>query len=273
MAVQLTRNPGGVAALWSRSEGFDGVGMAWLGQAGFAIRAGQMRILIDPFFSDHPARLIPPPISAEMLSPLDWVFCTHGHLDHLDGPTLLRIANVNPQCRFVVPNVEIPAALKAGVPKERLLGANAGQVIELKKNALVRVLPAAHEQLKINADGEHFFLGFVFNLPGMTIYHSGDCVVYEGLALQLNGMRIDVALLPVNGRDAQRLKQNILGNMTAAEAMQLCEDAGIGTMVPCHFEMMAGNTVPRESLSAAARLWQRGNMVLPDLEEWWQWGR
>ena len=35
---------------------------------------------------------------------------------------------------------------------------------------------------------------------GLTIYHSGDCAPYEGLARNLSGFQIDLALLPVNGR-------------------------------------------------------------------------
>jgi L-ascorbate metabolism protein UlaG (beta-lactamase superfamily) len=77
----------------------------------------------------------------------------------------------------------------------------------------------------------------------LRIYHSGDCVPYPGLADELRRMAVDVAILPVNGRDAQPSAAGIPGNFTFDEAVALCRQAGINAMVACHFGMFDFNTV------------------------------
>jgi L-ascorbate metabolism protein UlaG (beta-lactamase superfamily) len=91
--------------------------------------------------------------------------------------------------------------------------------------------------------GDCLFLGFVLKFPAVTVYHSGDCTPYDGLAAQLSRLAIDLAILPVNGRDTMRRENGILGNFTFDEAARLCSDAGIGAMIGCHFGMFDFNTV------------------------------
>jgi len=107
----------------------------------------------------------------------------------------------------------------------------------------VRAIASAHEQLQCDEQGDHHFLGYVVRLPGATIYHSGDCVPYAGLADALARERIDLALLPVNGRDELRRSQGILGNFCFPEAVSLCREAGIDAMIACHYGMFDFNTV------------------------------
>jgi hypothetical protein len=61
--------------------------------------------------------------------------------------------------------------------------------------------------------------------------------------------RIHVAILPVNGRDAQRTAAGIPGNFTFDEAVELCRQAGIDSLLVCHFGIFDFNTVGRETFS------------------------
>ena len=69
-------------------------------------------------------------------------------------------------------------------------------------------------------------------------------------------LRVDVALLPINGRDAERESRGIVGNMDAAEAVELALDLGATRLVPYHWDGFAGNTVPPGTVvdAAAGRL-------------------
>jgi L-ascorbate metabolism protein UlaG (beta-lactamase superfamily) len=107
----------------------------------------------------------------------------------------------------------------------------------------VRALPAAHEELQTDAQGNHRYLGYVLRLGQAAIYHSGDCVPFDGLAEDLAGCQVDLAILPVNGRDEARRRHGILGNFTVDEAAALCLRCGIPTMLACHFGMFDFNTV------------------------------
>ena len=52
-------------------------------------------------------------------------------------------------------------------------------------------VPAAHETLDRDTAGRHIYLGFVIRAGPHTIYHSGDTVLYPGMAdiLQSSGSR------------------------------------------------------------------------------------
>jgi L-ascorbate metabolism protein UlaG (beta-lactamase superfamily) len=264
--------------LWQAQLPENAVGLAWLGQAGFMLRHAQRGWLIDPYLSDHLAhkyagtefsheRMALPPVEAEAIRDLDLVLCTHRHGDHMDPGSLPILAANNPQCRFLVPRAEAEAAMRLGLDEARLLLANAGDTFRLDHSAAIHVSPAAHETIQINERGEHHCLGFIMRLGELTLYHSGDCVVFDGLAEALRPHRIDLALLPVNGRRPALTQRGIIGNMNFGEAVGLCLAAGISAMIPHHFGMFAFNTVDPLALQAqAARIDRRLHCLLPSLD-------
>jgi L-ascorbate metabolism protein UlaG (beta-lactamase superfamily) len=80
-----------------------------------------------------------------------------------------------------------------------------------------------------------------------TLYHSGDCVPYEGLAASLLPFGIQICLLPVNGRDAKRTSLGIIGNFTLEESVELTKAVGSEYLLGHHFGLFDFNTVdPRE---------------------------
>lgn len=255
------------------------VELSWLGQAGFILQTEGRRILIDPYLSDSLARkyrgrefphqrLMPAPIALDELGgigAIDAVLCTHRHSDHMDPETLSAIAASHPRCRFVVPAAETDHALSLGLSAERLLPIDAGDIVSLGDALSVTAIPAAHESLEQDAAGRHRFLGYVIGMESLTLYHSGDTVVYPGLATTLTGQAIDGALLPVNGRDAYRASRGVPGNMTAGEAIDLCNAAGIPLLVPHHFGMFAFNTASDADLERLRRC-AAPRVAIPDLD-------
>ena len=230
------------------------VAIWWLGQAGFAVRAGSHTFLIDPYLSNSLAqkykgkhfphkRMMSIPVNPAALKDIDWVFCTHRHTDHMDPQTIQALAR-SPRCRFFVPCAVLNEAItRQGLEPNRTTCVNAGQSITLDSGISLFPIPSAHEKIMINSRGEHQFLGYIFRLGDIQIYHSGDCVPYDGLNDHLQNLKPDVALLPVNGRDDYRLSRNIPGNFHFEEALQLCEDSGIPYLIPHHFGMFDFNTI------------------------------
>ncbi len=226
----------------------------WLGQAGFALAWREWRALIDPYLSDHLARkyaghefsherMMAAPLAVEDLARVDLALCTHRHGDHLDPVALPALAARRPECRFVVPAADLEYAHALGLPAERLTGAEAGRVLTLAADLEVLPLPAAHEELETDPAGRHRFLGYVITAGPHRIYHSGDCVPYPGLDQRLRDLRCDLALLPVNGRDAHLGSRGIAGNFTLAEAADLCRRAAVPVLIAHHHGMFAFNTV------------------------------
>jgi L-ascorbate metabolism protein UlaG (beta-lactamase superfamily) len=275
-AVRLRIEKGGVRSLAARGMPAGEVGLAWLGQAGFAVKHGNAFLLIDPYLSDHLAkkyrgtrfphvRMMRAPVRPEELENVDWVLCTHRHSDHMDPGSLPELARGSPHCRFLVPAAERETALEMGLPAERVVVIDAGETIPLCPDSDCTAIPSAHEDLKTNDRGEHRFLGYILRLGRLTLYHSGDCVPYAGLAERLRDARIDLALLPVNGRDSYRAKHGVPGNMTFDEAADLCRAAGISWLVPHHFGMFDFNTVSVDELeNRIAQLSGDPHCLLPD---------
>ena len=275
--MKLVPHGGGVKALLENPLSDHEIGLAWLGQAGFALRHANCRLLIDPYLSDHLARkyegtefphlrMMPTPLEPGQARNLDFVLCSHRHGDHMDPSALPELAQNNARCWLVVPRAERESAIKLGLSESRLILANDGDAIPLNDSIELHVVPAAHETLQMNDRGEHRFLGFILRLGGTTIYHSGDSVVYKGMAERLGKSRIDLALLPVNGRSERLNSRGISGNMNFDEACELCLAAGIGTMIPHHWGMFAFNTAdPKEIRRQIAGLdAARLQCVLPD---------
>ena len=250
----------------------------WLGQAGFALRYESLLVLIDPYLSDSLAvkyagkkfsheRMMASPVQPEELRNVDLCLSTHGHSDHMDPGTLPIVAAHNPDCRFVAPRAETGKAVSIGLSEELLLGVNADEVVATG-GLRIHVVPSAHEELKTNAAGDHFFLGYVLEMDRIHVYHAGDCAPYDGLAETLRPFSVDLALLPVNGRDEYRRSNGVPGNMTFEEAATLCRDAGIKHMVPHHFGMFAFNTAdPAEVRRRCAGL-ERVEGLFPDTQSY-----
>jgi L-ascorbate metabolism protein UlaG (beta-lactamase superfamily) len=250
--IKFTTTPCEVKDLQSLPLDDGQVALWWLGQAGFSVRAGLHTFLIDPYLSDSLAlkfphqRMMPIPVDPAALKGVDWVFCTHRHTDHMD-PVTIRSLAADPRCRFFVPCAVLEQAVaNQGLDLKKSTCVNAGQTITLGTAISLNPIPAAHEQLVVNSRGEHHFLGYIFGLGDIRIYHSGDCVPYDALEAQLRKLKPDVALLPVNGR----LSHNIPGNFHFEEALQLCIDCKISYIIPHHFGMFDFNTVDPHELQA-----------------------
>ena len=263
--------PGDARALWNAAEPIP-FGAAWLGQAGFALRFGETRLLIDPYLSDslerkyrgseRPHNRMIPSAGTEAFDGVDFVLCTHQHGDHMDPEALPILAVRNPACRLIVPRASLEHARALGIPAAQLVGVDAGETLALREALFLEAVPAAHETLERNEHGEHHFLGYVLRTGTFAVYHSGDSVPYPDLARSLVGRGLSLALLPVNGRG-----KGVAGNFTFQEAAELCRAADIPYMVPHHFGMFAFNTVDRDEVAALAASTVSPQCLLPNTAE------
>lgn len=248
----------------------------WLGQAGFLIGLCGIHIVIDPYLSDSLAekyknsrftheRMMPPPVQPQQLCDIDWVLCTHQHTDHMDAQTLLPIHDFNSNCQFLVPRAWENKALEMGISRQRLHSIDCNESLQLNDDVRVNAVLSAHEVVTMTNEGHSWFLGYVIESEGTTMYHSGDCIPFEGLLERLGQFDIDIAFLPVNGRDSFRQRHGIPGNFTIDEAVELCVKAKIPVLVCHHFDLFAFNTVDRRDLEIAKER-HKGNisLVIPD---------
>ena len=237
----------------------------WLGQSGFLLQWQGIHVLLDPYLSESLSkkyrqtetphvRMTELVIDPARLSMADIVTSTHNHTDHLDAETLRPILAVNPRLNLVI------AEANRAVVAERLK-IDAGVAIGLDDGTSVEIsgirfcgVASAHEGLERDEHGRAKYLGYVLQFGGWTLYHSGDTVRYEGMSEKLRPFRIDVALLPINGRAPER---RVPGNLSGREAAQLASDIEARLVIPCHFDMFEFNTAsPDEFIDQCQTLGQ-----------------
>lgn len=214
----------------------------WLGQHSFVLKAATRMFFFDPFLSSHPHRLIPPLLAPAEIQHADLILGTHDHIDHIDRPVWPILAHASPQCRFVVPELLCARlARDLALPPDRFVGLDDGATWE-EGGIRVTGIAAAHEFLDRDPEtGQYPYLGYILECGGLTFYHAGDTCIYEGMITKLRRWTIDVAFLPINGRDARRLSSGCIGNMTYQEAADLAGAIRPGLTVPAHYEMFAQN--------------------------------
>ena len=238
----------------------------WLGQSGFMIQWQSHHLLLDPYLSDSltkkyadtdkpHVRMTEPVIAPEKLGFVDVVTSSHNHTDHLDGETLVPLWKANPGLRVLVSRANVQfAAERLQVKPDKLTPISADRDRIRIDPFTFYAIPSAHESLEQDANGDHKYMGLIVLAGSWTIYHSGDCVPYEGLVERLQTLKIDIALLPINGRDPRR---GVAGNFTADEAARLGWAIHARLVIPCHYEMFEFNTVsPERFIEAAERIGQ-----------------
>ena len=107
--AKSSSDQGSFRAEWeSLPDGNGLVAASWLGHCSVLLKIGKTTILTDPVFSNRvgirlpgitlgPQRLIPVPLLEKDMPRLDLVLLSHAHFDHLDRPTLRRLAQQHTQ--------------------------------------------------------------------------------------------------------------------------------------------------------------------------------
>ncbi len=238
-----------------RAAADDRVHLWWLGQSGYLLRWQNHHILLDSYLSDSltkkyagtdkpHVRMTERVIDPRRLDFIDVVTSTHNHTDHLDGETLSPLLSVNPGLTVILPRANVQfAAERLKVPTGRLTPIQTDSAPLRVGPFSFSAVPSAHETLQTDENGDHRFVGYILQVAGKTIYHSGDACLYEGLVERLKAWQIDLAILPINGRDPAR---GVAGNFTAQEAVDLSRAIGAKCVIPCHYAMFEFNSVSPE---------------------------
>jgi L-ascorbate metabolism protein UlaG (beta-lactamase superfamily) len=252
-------------------RGSDRLNLWWLGQSGFLVGYGGEFLLFDPYLSDSLTQKYAPTdkphvrLTARVVDParlesVSVVTSTHTHTDHLDRETLLPLFSASPHARLVLPKVNVDfAAQRLGEDQRgRFAPLAEGERVTIGAFTLEAV-PAAHEEMRPE------FAGFVVSVGPYCIYHSGDTLLFPGMEERLRTYKIDLALLPINGRAPER---RVAGNLSGPEAARLAHAIGARWVVPCHYDMFAFNTAsPDAFIDECIKLGQP-HAVLQAGERW-----
>jgi L-ascorbate 6-phosphate lactonase len=199
--------------------------MWWLYQAGIVVKspAGAV-VLIDPYLSD--AVTASYGISRQVAAPLDpaevdadAILASHSHEDHLDPGSIAGFFG-HPRTRFLGPPLAVAKVTAAGVDPSRCTAMHRGghsTVGDLD----IRAVCARHI---FAPEPVPDAIGYVLEVDGVSIYHSGDTDLDPGIEEDTRG--VTVALLPINGT---------AGNMNVEAAAALAARPAPRVAVPFHY--------------------------------------
>jgi L-ascorbate 6-phosphate lactonase len=233
--IRHTELPATALALWA------------LGQEGFLVKFKQKTVLFDPYLSNWVYDILGEPWSRKFDTPLspadcgeiDYVVCSHHHEDHMDKLTLQAIASAG-ETKFIVPKAHVSLMKEWGIRDEQVLGISHKESINLD-GCQIEAFAAMHETFETNEQEEHKFLGYVLNFDGIHVYHAGDTVGFPDLVTWLSKKNVDIALIPINGRDFSRKDMGIFGNCNYREAADIAVQIHADLLIPMHYGLFPHN--------------------------------
>ena len=185
----------------------------WLGHDSFYV-TGSKVVYFDPW-----------EISGTPLA--DIVLISHDHFDHCSPEDVARISKPD----TVIVTEPVSARKLSG--DVRVLGP--GETLNV---AGVKITAAPSYNIdKQFHPRENDWLGFIVDLDGVTIYHTGD----SDFIPEMKDLRADIALLPVSGTYV----------MDADQAVQAALAINPRIAVPMHYGKIVGSEADAERFAAA----------------------
>ncbi|MFC1453878.1 MBL fold metallo-hydrolase [Verrucomicrobiota bacterium] len=181
----------------------------WLGHASFVIRNGKV-IYFDPYKINSTEKA-------------DLILVTHEHFDHCSPDDIKQIVQ--------------PSTVIVTVPGNKAkLSPVAGEIAEIRfvkpgdtltiQGIGIEAIPAYNVDKSFHPKSNEG-VGFIVEVDGEKIYHSGD----TDMIPEMGSVRCDIALLPVSGTYV----------MTAEEAAQAVAQIKPKIAVPMHYGDIVGN--------------------------------
>ena len=212
----------------------------WVGHATVLLQLGPLNVLTDPMWGERaspvtwagPRRLMTPGIPFEALPPIDVVLLSHNHYDHLDEPTVRRIADRFPDATWLCP-LELATLLRTfGVRHVIERGWWDTHEASAFKAACT---PAQHFSARGFRDrNQTLWCGWTIEADGARVYFAGDTALHPEFGDI--GSRLgpfDLVMLPIGAYEPRWFMRAVHCNPDDAVNAYRALTGGNGAAPPC----------------------------------------
>jgi len=218
--------------------------VTYIGHATFLIQTGGLNILVDPVFSERaspfsglgPKRVRKPFVPIEDLPPIQYVFVSHNHYDHLDQSSLRFLSNRDKP--VIITPLGNGRLIKFCTGDCSIVPLDWGQEAKLGADITLTITPAQHWSRRSMNDINRDLWGgfFLKTAKGQSVYYSGDTGFHAEMFQKIRETygAPDIALLPIGAYEPRWFMK--YSHMNPAEAVQTYEILEAKRAIAFHFE-------------------------------------
>jgi L-ascorbate metabolism protein UlaG (beta-lactamase superfamily) len=211
--------------------------LVWFGHSSYFMQIDGKRMLIDPVFSGN-ASPIPNTNKAFKgteryqvadIPPIDYLFITHDHYDHLDYETIIALKS---KVKMVLCGLGVGAHLEYwGYEADKIIEKDWNEQINLEQGFTVYTAPARHFSGRGFDRNNTLWLSFLLQTPSKKIYIGGDSG-YDTHFSEIGNKHnhIDLAILDNGQYD---IKWKYIHNLPT-EVLQATKDLKAQRLFPVH---------------------------------------
>lgn len=237
-APTLSKNDGAILRANAADELT--ITVTWVGHATVLVQMHGVTFLTDPIWSNWPSpmpyigprRFVEPGIEIDNLPAIDFVVVSHNHYDHLDLPTLKKLAARDANTQFFVPlgNARLLNSQGINNVSEMDWGDTATY-----KNLTIHCLPTQHwSKRSISDTRKSLWASWAVTGPKKRFYFAGDTGYFPGF--KEIGEKLgpfDVAAMPIGAYEPTAMMK--ASHMDPKEAVMASLDIKADNVLAIHF--------------------------------------
>ena len=216
-----------------------------VGHVTFLIQTQGVNILTDPVWSERaspfsfagPKRVIDPGIRFEDLPPIDVVWISHNHYDHLDVPTIKKLWKEH-RPRIITP-LGNDSIIHSHDKKIKVEAYDWGDEVDISNNVKLHLTPMQHWSARGLFDrNKALWSALTIETKGGNIYFIGDSGYGEGRYFKRDKEKFGefrLALLPMGAYEPRWFMK--YAHMNPDDMLKAHNDLGQPHTIPCHYDV------------------------------------
>lgn len=227
----------------------DDVSVAWIGHSTVYVNFYGVKFITDPVFSQRIGvsvlrqftvgmkRHTAPAIDIQDVPALDFIFLSHAHMDHVDLPSLRRLAT--PKTTLVTSAGT--ARLFRHMKFAKVVTLAVHEHKRFQSGLTVRALPVKHWGNRFPWNKTYGYNGYLIAYRGRHLVFAGDTAYTKQFAALAQLENIDIAIFPIGAYAPDSFQG---AHCTPEQAWQMFVDTGANAFVPVHFDTFVLSAEP-----------------------------